>query len=92
MDTLCETPGMESAGPEREPSAESATNPKATELNYNQSVTTASSAQYTHTTKKRQWRGEVQKRQREKDNPVCRKSTHTKDTNKRDNQLHTIRL
>lgn len=62
---------------QRESYAASATNAIAIELHYNHRVTTASSAQYTCTTKKRGWRGEVQKgreRERERDNPVCRKA------------------
>lgn len=46
MDTLSETPGMESAGP-REPYALSATKAKTTGLSYNHRARAASSAQHT---------------------------------------------
>ena len=77
--TLSETPGMESAGPKERHTLRVLRRHKTTELNYNHRVTTASSAQYTQTTERRQCGGEAQKkersrdRNREKDNPVCRK-------------------
>lgn len=91
VDALSVTPGTESAGPrEKHTLRVLLTQKKPTELNYNHRVTTASSAQYTETTKKRRWRGVVQKkkdRRREKNKrkrqPSLQKSIHAKGTDKK---------
>lgn len=66
---------MESAGPKERHTLRVLRRHKTTELNYNHRVTTASSAQYTQTTERRQCRGEAQKKKREAEIEIERRTT-----------------